>query len=175
MAKDNEPDSAADIRAKHARMIKVFESRPDAAFGTKAAHATVGAGLRCDFTQGDETAVMDMPEIMGGTNTGPTPGFYARAGIAGCLGIGIKMTAINQGLDLAAIDIAIETDFDDAAMFGLGPNTAAPLETRLAITLTSDEPEDALRALVDTAMNRDPWFLALRDAQKVVTDLTLTR
>jgi uncharacterized OsmC-like protein len=118
---------------------------------------------------------MDMPGIMGGTATGPTPGFYARAGIAGCLGIGIKMTAINQGLDLTAIDIAIETDFDDGAIFGLGPNTAAPLETRLAITLTSDEPEDALRALVDTAMNRDPWFLALRDAQKVVTDLTLTR
>jgi len=175
MAKDNEPDSAADIRAKQTRMIKVFESRPDAAFGTKVAHATVGAGLRCDFTQGEETAVMDMPEIMGGTNTGPTPGFYARAGIAGCLGIGIKMTAIAEGLDLQSIDIAIETDFDDGAIFGVGPNSAAPLETRLAITLTSGEPEDALRALVDTAMNRDPWFLALRDAQNVVTNLTVTR
>ena len=175
MARDSEPDSAADIRARQTRMIKVFESRPDAAFSTSTARASLGAGLRCEFTQGDETAVMDMPEIMGGTNTGPTPGFYARAGIAGCLGIGIRMTAIAEGLDLAAIDIAIETDFDDGAMFGLGPNSAAPLETRLTITLTSDEPENALRALVVTAMERDPWFLALRDAQTVVTQLTVTR
>ncbi len=44
-----------------------------------------------------------------------------------------------------------------------------------AIAGDPDAAARALRALVDTAMNRDPWFLALRDAQKVVTDLTLTR
>lgn len=173
MAKDTDTQNAAEIRAKQARMIKVFESRPDAALSSKAAHARVGDGLRCDFTQGDETAVMDMPEIMGGTATGPTPGFFARAGIAGCLGIGIKMSAINAGLDFAAVDVAIETDFDDGAIFGVGPNSAAPLETRVVISVTSSEPHDTVRTLVDTAMNRDPWFLALRDAQRVVTDLTV--
>ncbi len=173
MAKDSKPDSAEEIRAKQARVIKVFESRPEAAFSTKAASAVVGDGLRCHFTQDDETAVMDMPEIMGGTGTGPTPGFFARAGIAGCLGIGIKISAIHAGLDLKSVAVDIETDFDDGAMFGLGENSAAPLETRLAVTITSDEPEEAVRALVDRAMEQDPWFLALRDAQKVVTDVTV--
>ena len=41
MAKDTDTQNAAEIRAKQARMIKVFESRPDAALSSKAAHARV--------------------------------------------------------------------------------------------------------------------------------------
>ena len=164
-----------DIREKQDRMINVFRKRPDAARSTIRAGAVVGDGLRCDFTQGDTTAVMDMPDIMGGANSGPTPGFFARAGICGCVSIGIKQTAIGEGLDFRKIEVDLEMDFDDGAAFGLGSNSAAPLETRLVISIDTDEPDDIVQDLVDRLLERDPYFLALRDAQNVTTDLTVTR
>jgi hypothetical protein len=58
-------------------------------------------------------------------------------------------------------------DFDDSAMFGVGSNTAAPLETRFKIALQSAAPWEEVTAMVDRALAADPYFLALRDAQNV--------
>ncbi|MGD8751257.1 MAG: hypothetical protein PVG14_07530 [Anaerolineales bacterium] len=46
--------------------------------------------MTCLFTQGEYSIAMDMPEIMGGDETGPSPGFFARADLAGCVSMGIK-------------------------------------------------------------------------------------
>ena len=116
---------------------------------------------------------MDLPTIMGGEDSGPTPGFFARAGIAGCVSIGLKQLLINEGVEVTAITLDIETDFDDAASMGIGENSAAPLETRLNIRIESEAPEAQLRPLVDRLLKMDPWFLALRDAQSVKVALTL--
>ena len=62
-------------------------------------------------------------------------------------------------------------DFDDGASLGLGSNTAAPMQTRLNIALKSDAPADKLNSMVDRALEADPFFLALRDPQAVVTKI----
>ncbi|MDT8341103.1 MAG: OsmC family protein [Longimicrobiales bacterium] len=110
---------------------------------------------------------MDMPPIMGGGGLGPTPGFYARAGVAGCVSIGIKQTAVMAGVDFRRVTVDVETDFDDGAALGIGDRSAAPLETRLTIRIETGEAESDVRALVTRALEMDPWFLALRDAQSV--------
>ena len=74
-----------------------------------------------------------------------------------------------EGVTLEGLDVEIETDFDNGALLGIGPNSAAPLETRIAITFDSSEPAKRLEALAATALDSDPWFLALREAQKVAT------
>ena len=56
-------------------------------------------------------------------------------------------------------------DFDDSAMFGIGENTAAPLNTRLLIKIVSEEGQEKLQNLVDRVLEMDPYFLALRDSQ----------
>ena len=61
----------------------------------------------------------------------------------------------------------VETDFDDAALMGLSPRTAAPLETRIRIVIDSDASPEGVRDLTGRALSTDPWFLALRDAQVV--------
>ncbi|MEQ9261218.1 MAG: OsmC family protein [Roseovarius sp.] len=160
------------IREKQRRFIAVVEKRPETALSTTKARGVVTEGLRCEFSQGEARAVMDMPAPLGGGETGETPGFYARAGICGCLAIGLKQTAIFKGLSVRRIAVDMEVDFDNSAMFGIGPNSAAPLETRVAVTIESDEPKEAIEALLADAIAADPWFLALRDAQKVVTRLT---
>ena len=163
--------SDAKIRDALLRVIEVFKKRPQKALSTNRATAVVEAGLRCSFTQGESGAVMDMPEIMGGENAGPTPGFYARAGIAGCVSMGIKQAAILAKLDFKKVTVDIETDFDDGAMFGLGSASAAPLVTRLAIAIETDLPEAEVAALVDDALRKDPWFLALKEPQAVQLDV----
>jgi len=149
------------------RVIGVFEKRPDKALSTNQATACVKDGLECKFTQGERNAIMDMPSIMGGGDAGPTPGFFARAGIAGCVSIGIKQAAILAELEFEQVIVDIETDFDEAAIFGLGAESAAPLETRLSIQIETTELESDVNKLIDEVLERDPWFLALREAQSV--------
>ena len=159
----------AEIRTAQERVIQVFRKKPTAAFSSMRASGHVGEGLACTVRQGDHQAVLDMSKALGGDERGPTPGFYIRAGLVGCIAIGIKLTAAREGIELDAIDVDVEMDFDDGAMFGLGSNTAAPLETRVIIALATAAPWDQVTAMVERALAADPFFLALRDAQKVVT------
>jgi uncharacterized OsmC-like protein len=160
-------DRTAEIRAAQERVIAVYRKKPQTAFSTTHASAHIDDGLTCAFRQGDHQAVMDMSKVLGGDEKGPTPGFFIRAGLAGCVAIGIKLAATREAIAIDAIDVDIEMDFDDSAMFGIGSNTAAPLETRFIITLKSPTPWEEVTAMVDRALAIDPFFVALRDAQKV--------
>lgn len=161
----------SDIRAAQERVIDVLRKRPAMARSSIAASGHVGQGLACTVRQGDHQATMDMSKTLGGGEAGPTPGFYIRAGLVGCVAIGIKMTAAREGIDLDSVDVDVEMDFDDGAMFGLGSNTAAPLETRVTITLATQAPWAEVTAMVERALAADPYYLALRDAQKVVASV----
>jgi uncharacterized OsmC-like protein len=116
---------------------------------------------------------MDMGTVLGGAGVAPTPGFYFRAAVAGCAAIGIKMTAAREGMDIEAVTVDVEMDFDDSALLGMGANPASPLETRLTISLKSREDGKKLQAMVDRALAADPFFLALRDNQKITTAFVL--
>jgi uncharacterized OsmC-like protein len=164
--------SDEESRRAQERAINVFRRKSSAARSSIAGSARIGEGLRCEFTQGDHRIVTDMPEILGGGGTAPTPGLHARASIATCVATGIKMAAQRAGLTLRSVTVDLEMDFDDGAMFGIGDHTAAPLETRLAIRLDSDAPAAALEALVEQALAIDPYYLALRDPQVVKTSVT---
>jgi uncharacterized OsmC-like protein len=61
---------------------------------------------------------------MGGEDAGPTPGYYARAGIVGCVAIGIKMAAARACYNFRRVDVRLECDFDDRAFYGLCDQTA---------------------------------------------------
>ena len=164
-----------DIRTAQSKVREIYATRPDSALSTSHASAEVGHGLKCVFKQGTETTVMDLPEVMGGNNKGPTPGFHARAAITGCVAIGIKMEAANQGISIDSIHVGIEMDFDDSAALGMGSNSAAPLATRLVITVTTDHEESDIQALVAQVLEKDTFFLALRDAQAVTAEIVLDR
>ena len=164
-----------EIRTAQSKVREAYATRPDSALSTSHASAEIGHGLKCVFKQGTETAVMDLPEVMGGTNKGPTPGFYARAAVSGCVAIGIKMEAANQGISIESIHVGIEMDFDDSAALGMGSNSAAPLATRLVITVTTDHEESDIQALIARVLENDTFFLALRDAQPVTAEIVLDR
>lgn len=163
-----------EIRSAQTRVIDRLSADPEAAKVTIAMTGRVAEGLACVVQQGKFSAVMDMGPAMGGAALGPSPGFFARAAIAGCLSIAIKMTAAREGLNVRAVDVTVETDFDDLAIFGLGTRNAAPTETRISLALDSPEPEPVLEDLTARVLACDPWFLALRDKQRVVTSIAIT-
>ena len=162
-------DRNAQIRTAQERIVAVYRKKPTAAFSSVQASVHLAEGLTCEFRQGDHAAVMDMSKVLGGDEKGPTPGFFIRAGLAGCIAIGIKLTATRENMAIDSIDVGIEMDFDDGAMLGVGSNSAAPLETRFTITLESSAPWKDVTAMVDRALAADPYFIALRDAQNVTT------
>ena len=161
------------IKAAQTRVKQVFTQRPETALSTSHGTAEITDGLTCRFTQGEMTTIMDMPEIMGGDNNGPSPGFHARAAVAGCVAIGVKQAAASEDIHLASVRVALEMDFDDGAMFGLGTNSAAPLDTRLKIHVVSAASHERIQGLVDRVLEMDPFFLALRDAQSVSAEVVL--
>ena len=163
--------SDAEIQSAQGRVMSVFRRRPDAAMDTKHSEARITEGLTCTVREGDQEVVLDMPEPIGGSGQGPSPGFHARAAVSGCVAIGIKMTAVRLGIALRSVHVGVDMDFDDSAMFGMGEASAAPLKTRIKIALDSDADEASLRKLVDTALEADPFYLALLEPQNVETFL----
>lgn len=162
-------DTAIQIAQK--KVIARMLSDPDAATSKITTHGHVGAELTCMVKEGKHTAVTDLGYGMGGQAAGPSPGFYARTAIAGCVAIGVKMAAARDGLSFRSVDVTVETDFDDLAIFGLGQSTAAPVETHIKIRVDTDADHRIVSDLVARVLEMDPWFLALRDAQTVKTEL----
>lgn len=148
-------------------VIKHLTENPSQSLSTTTITGTVRDGLQCQVTQGRHSVSMDMGKAMGGNATAPSPGFFAKAGMVGCIAIATRMTAAREGLSIRSVHVEVETDSDTLAIFGLGGGNAAPLDTRVRIMIDSDEPDAQIDALVDRVLSRDTWFLALRDAQPV--------
>lgn len=162
------------IRSSQLAVIERLRVDPAAAHSTVRTSGRIDEGLSCSVTQGRFSATMDLGPAMGGQASGPSPGFFARSGIVGCVAIGVKAAAAREGLSIKSIDVHVDTDFDDLALFGLGNSSAAPIETRVSIGFETGEDLDRMRGLVERVLESDPWFLALRDAQRTVTDVSVT-
>lgn len=166
-------DKDARIREAQIRYLKVLDRQPQLAQNTYKGTATIEDGFICNFTQGEQSIVIDMPKALGGDEAGPTPGFLARASIAGCVSMGIKQEAVKEGLVIDSVSVGIEMDFADGVPLGFGEDSAAPLETRFFIRIDTNSPESEMVALVDRVLEKDALFLALRDAQSIKTNVNV--
>lgn len=156
------------------RAIAIFAKRPERAHEINRGYAEIHGGLRCIFQQDGQSLTLDMPSAIGGTAKGPSPGYFARAAICGCLAIGIKMTAVRENLRLDSVNVGIEQDWDNRGVLGMGGTSAVPSDTRITIQVTSPEPENAIKAMIHRALDIDPWFLAYRDPQPISTSISVT-
>ncbi len=163
------------IQTAQTAVIERMKGNLDAARSTIKMTGRIEEGLTCQVEQGPHSAVLDLGRGMGGDAAGPSPGFFARAGIVGCVGIAVKMLAAREGVTYRSVTITLENDFDDAALMCLSTRSAAPLETRLKIEIDTDASPAVVEALVERALAHDPWYLALRDAQIVRHQTCITQ
>ena len=163
--------SDQEIRSAQEQIISSLGNDPDAGLSTSVVDASISDGLACHVTDGTDVTQIDMPIAFGGGATGPSPGFHARAAVASCAAIGIKSAAARAGLALEQVNVRVEMDFDDRAIFGMGSNTAGPISTKILISLKSDCSDEELNTLVTETLEADPYFLALRDSQTVMSEI----
>ncbi|PUB08375.1 OsmC family protein [Yoonia sediminilitoris] len=168
-------DRNSHAREAQLRAISIFTQRPEHAQVVNRGFAKVRDGLSCTYEQDGHSLTLDMPNAIGGSEEGPTPGFFARAAICGCLAIGIKMTAARENLELDSVSVGIEQDWDNRGVLAMAGASPVPGDTRIAIEIKSPEPEDEVGGMVSRAIANDPWFLAYRDAQPVSTVISIVQ
>lgn len=167
-------DRNAHVREAQLRAVAVYARRPERAQMVNVGSAELREGLCCVYLQDGHRLTLDMPSAVGGSDAGPTPGYFGRAAICGCLAIGIKMAAARENLRLDAVRVGIEQDWDNRGVLGVAGASPVPSDTRIAIEIESPEAEDKVRAMVSRAIALDPWFLAYRDAQPVSTVVSVS-
>lgn len=166
-------DKNTHAREAQLRAISIFEKRPERAQVVNRGSAEVREGLGCVFEQDGQRISVDMPKAIGGNEEAPSPGYFGRAAVCSCIAIGIKMTAARENLQLDAVRVGIEQDWDNRGVLAMEGASPVPSDTRIAIDVASPEAEEKVRSLVARALASDPWLLAFRDAQPVTSELWL--
>jgi uncharacterized OsmC-like protein len=164
------------IRQSIAGVAGHFETHPQDAQSTDSkAVATLEDGLRCRAT-GPNGAVMtsDMPAVLGGGGSAPTPGWLLRAALANCDATVIAMRAAQLGITLDHLEVTVDSHSDDRGLIGVADVPAGPLALRVMVRITApgSSPE-LLHELVRWAEAHSPVADALRRAVPVHTELVV--
>lgn len=149
------------------RLAGVFRKRSATAFDTSRSRAVLTKGFQVNVTEGDNTAVMDMGEVMGGDGTGPTPGFFGRAGLISCIAMGIKMAAAVARVPLDSVIVEVEMDWDNRGMFGTDNAPPDPVSTRLIISVQSPAPKATVQQIIEEGLQNDSWLQIALKPQKI--------
>jgi uncharacterized OsmC-like protein len=150
------------IRTAFERSARALALRPSLGRATGVSRTRIRDGLACEIQEGRWKLAADMPEQAGGDASAPTPGVFGRAALGSCLAIGYMMHAAKLGVPIAGIEVEVQTDYDDGALFGVSESPPGYLEVRYSVTVESHaEQGDVLRVL-DEADAHSPYLDVFR-------------
>jgi uncharacterized OsmC-like protein len=154
------------IKSAFIRVAAALTLKPAFGFGTGVSKATIKDGLTCEIREGNWTMTADMPEQAGGNAAGPTPGVYGRAALGSCLAIGYMMRAATMNIQIKNLEVEIQAEYDDGALFGTAPGVhPGYLEIRYSVTVDSDAPKEKILQMLDEADNHSPYLDVFSRAQ----------
>ncbi len=155
------------IKARFERIVEALQRDPALGRGTGKTTARVaGGGLRCEVESGPWKFVADMPKTSGGTESGPTPGMYGRAALGSCLALGYAMRAARYGVAFDHIEVEVQADYDDGALFGTSDARPGYSEIRCLVTVETSAPEADVMRVLDEADRHSPYLDVFTRAQK---------
>ena len=148
---------------------------PDAGAGPDAPATAVRVdGLRCRVTGPSGEVTTDMATALGGSGSGPSPGWLLRGALASCNATIIAMEAARAGIELGELSVTVESVSDSRGVLGVGDGVPpGPLEVRVRIELTGDAGEDSLRELVERAEARSAVGDAIAREVSVTTEVAV--
>ena len=163
------------IRLALETLSQTFASQPEKA---KAKHSSATAilktGVKCLVTgPAGEQIETDMPPPMGGTASGPNPGWLFRASLASCCATMIAMRAARLGVNLTMLEVAVESDGDHRGLLGLDDRISAgmsSLRTTVRIGADNANPEQ-LAELVRWAEKHSPVGCTVQEAPTNTLDI----
>ena len=151
-------DSVTAIADALERMRRVFEAKPSAALTEDQwACATLRRGVGFDLLgPGDRRYASDMPTAIGGDASGPSPGWYFRAGLAACIATATQLYAAERGILLDLLEVKVTSRSDQRGLLGFaGTSATMSLCTEVRIA-AADIPDEDLLALVRRAQAESP-------------------
>ena len=162
------------IKSAFVRVSAALTQKPAFGLGTGVSKTTIKDGLTCEIREGNWTMTADMPEQVGGNAAGPTPGVYGRAALGSCLAIGYMMRAATMNIPIKNIQVEVQSDYDDGALFGTTQD-APPgyLEVRYSVTIDSDAPKEKILEMLDEADLHSPYLDVFRRAQTCRREVNL--
>jgi uncharacterized OsmC-like protein len=167
---DQERLHMALARAEHA-----FAKRPNLARQDIVTMATVGEGTLCEVAENAWKFVIDMPQTLGGTDKGPTPGTYVRSGLAACLAIGYSMRAALLGVPIRRVQVELQADTDLRGIF-CGMSTVPGYNgITYVVTVESDAPEADITRVLDESDERSPYVDVFRRPQSLRRETKILR
>jgi uncharacterized OsmC-like protein len=158
------------IREALERSAKAVALRP--AIGQKTGRTMVRLkpGLECEVTDGPWTLTVGMGPASGGTNAGPGPGTLGRGALGSCLAIGYAMWAARLGVEIEALEVEVQADYDTRGELGVSDEIPPGYtQIRYVVTVTSHAPEEEVRRVVDTADKYSPYrdvFVRANDVRR---------
>ena len=162
------------IKTAFARVSETLAKRPAFGLGTGVSKATIKNGLTCEIREGNWTLMADMPEQAGGNAAGPTPGVFGRAAFGSCLAIGYMMRAAAMSIPVAGIEVEVQADYDDGALFGTSVDVPPGyLEIRYVVTIESEATEETLMHLLDEADNHSPYLDVFKRSQTCLREVKI--
>jgi uncharacterized OsmC-like protein len=146
------------IRIAFDRCVKTLTLRPSRGQSTGVSRTRIRHGLVCEIEEGPWRLTADMPAQVGGTATAPTPGVFGRAAFGSCLAVCYMMHAAKLGVPITALDIEVQSDYDNAGLFGVGTSPAGYSEVRYTVTVESPAPEHDIMRVLDEGDAHSPYL-----------------
>ena len=153
------------IRRAFERSARALTLRPALGRSTGVSRTRVRQGLTCDIEEGSWKLVADMPEQAGGSAAGPTPGVLGRAALGSCLAMTYMMHAAKLGVPISALEVEVQADYDDGALFGVNDAPPGYLEVRYVVTVESSAAAADVRRVLDEGDAHSPYLDVFARAQ----------
>ena len=161
------------IKSAFGRTVKALSLRPSLGKGTGISKARIRSGLTCEIEEGSWRFVADMPGQVGGNESGPTPGVYGRAALGSCLAIGYMMHAAKLGVPISQLEVEVQADYDDGALFGVAQVPPGYLEVRYTVTVESEAPRADIFRVLDEGDIHSPYLDVFARSQKCVREVRI--
>jgi uncharacterized OsmC-like protein len=146
------------IRIAFDRCVKALTSRPSIGQSTGVSRTRIRQGLLCEIEEGPWRLTADMPPQVGGAATAPTPGVFGRAAFGSCLAVCYMMHAAKLGVSITSLEIEVESDYDNSALFGVGTSPPGYSEVRYTVTVESPASEADITRVLDEGDAHSPYL-----------------
>jgi uncharacterized OsmC-like protein len=165
----------ADIKNKFLRTQKALTLKPSLGMGTGISKTRIVNGLSCETTEGDWVFKTDMPKQVGGSGTASSPGALGRAAIGSCLAIGYMLWASKLEIEIESLEVEIEADYDDGALFGTSNAHPGYLEIRYTVRIKSPASDDEIENLLNIGDQHSPYLDVFSRAQSCVREIEIIK
>ncbi len=133
-------------------------------------------GAMAERTHDHETVLdADHPQVLVGTDQGPSPVEFLLHALAACLTAGIANVAAARGVTLTSVTSTVEGDIDLLGILGLGDESVRNgyRQVRATFHITGDADEDVLRQIVEQSRRRSAVYDALTKPTPVSVDVVV--